>query len=68
MRLATQVHFGNFVHFQEIQGEEQSRIKHQERKAAEDFGTSRWGKIRKFMWNLTEYPETSIAAQVSKKL
>ena len=30
----------------------------------EDFGPSRIGKIRKYLWNLTEYPETSRAAQV----
>ena len=30
----------------------------------ENFGTSIWGKIRSFMLNLMEYPETSRYAQV----
>ena len=30
----------------------------------EDFGPSKLGKIRKFLWNLTEYPETSLGARV----
>jgi hypothetical protein len=31
----------------------------------ENFGGSKVGKLRKYLWNLTEYPETSFAAQVS---
>ena len=31
----------------------------------EDFGNSKIGRIRKYLWNLTEYPETSKSAQVS---
>ena len=31
----------------------------------EDFGSSKIGRIRKYLWDLTEYPETSKAAQVS---
>jgi len=39
----------------------------------EDFGSSALGRLRKGLWNLTEYPETSLAARVreiflSKKL
>ena len=30
----------------------------------ENFGETKLGKIRKYCWNLTEYPETSIAARV----
>ena len=41
-----------------------SRKKLQERKIIEDFGNTRLGKVRKYLWNLTEYPETSKAAQV----
>lgn len=50
----------------EIEGEEESRRKQQQRKLEEDFGRSRVGRIRKYMWNLTEYPETSKGAQVMK--
>ena len=49
----------------EVEGEELSRIKSQERKVLEDFGPTKIGKIRKYLWNLTEYPETSRAAQVT---
>ena len=42
-----------------------TRKKSQERKVAEDFGQSKFGRLRKFLWNMTEYPETSKAAQVS---
>jgi len=52
--------------FKEVEGEEQSRMKQAERKANEDFGHSRVGRARKWLWNLTEYPETSLAAQVRK--
>lgn len=30
----------------------------------EDFGNTTLGRLRKFCWNLTEYPETSLAARV----
>ena len=32
----------------------------------EDFGNTTLGKLRKYCWNLTEYPETSLAARVNK--
>ena len=48
----------------EVEGEEISRKKTKERRQAEDFGPTKIGKIRKYLWNLTEYPETSKAAQV----
>ena len=31
----------------------------------EDFGSSTLGRVRKWCWNLTEYPETSLLARVS---
>ena len=40
--------------------------KTKERHEAEEFGTSKIAKIRKYFWNLTEYPETSKAAKVFK--
>ena len=30
----------------------------------EDFGDSNVGRVRKYLWNLTEYPEDGLAAQV----
>ena len=39
--------------------EEEIRIKE------EDFGASCFGRLRKFFWNLTEYPESGKPAQVS---
>lgn len=47
----------------EVEGEENSRRKTKERREAENFGDTRIGKIRKYLWNLTEYPETSKLAQ-----
>ena len=32
----------------------------------ENFGDTQLGRIRKYCWNLTEYPETSLAARVSR--
>ena len=31
----------------------------------EDFGNSHIGKLRKYLWNMTEYPETSLWARVN---
>ena len=31
---------------------------------SEDFGNSILGKVRKFLWDLTEYPESSLYAKV----
>ena len=58
---AFKIYFQTYI---EVEGEELSRKKSQERKVLEDFGPSRLGKVRKYLWNLTEYPETSRAAQV----
>lgn len=41
--------------------EKQSEI---EREKIEDFGNTTHGKIRKYLWNLFEYPSTSRGAQV----
>ena len=54
----------NEVNQKEIKLKKIFRKKSQERKIAEDFGPSRFGRIRKYLWNMTEYPETSKAAQV----
>ena len=49
---------------QEIDGQIESERKYIERLTVEDFGPTKVGKIRKFLWNLTEYPETSLGARV----
>ena len=36
----------------------------EERLKSEDFGSTVIGRIRKLCWNITEYPETSLAAKV----
>ena len=48
----------------ELEGERLAKEKEAQRQKEEDFGTSRLGKIRKLLWNLTEYPETSYGARV----
>lgn len=48
----------------EILGQSSSEQKYLERLQEEDFGSSRLGRLRKCLWNLTEYPETSLAARV----
>ena len=51
----------------ELEGEKISKEKAAQRKLDEDFGQSMPGRVRKWLWNLTEYPETSYAARVSLK-
>lgn len=46
----------------EMTGEEKAKEKQYSKELEENFGPSRIGRIRKFLWNLTEYPETSRAA------
>ena len=46
-----------------MKGEEKSKAKEKQRKIDEDFGHHILGRIRKILWNLTEYPETSMAAR-----
>ena len=50
--------------FQETEGQQTSEQKYLERLKNEDFGNTFVGKLRKYFWNLTEYPETSLAARV----
>ena len=51
----------------ELEGERMSKEKEAQRKIDEDFGSSCVGRTRKFLWNLTEYPETSYGARVGKQ-
>ena len=48
----------------EVELEEKNRKEFAYKQLSEDFGITKTGKIRKYLWNLTEYPETSKAAQV----
>lgn len=50
----------------ELEGERLSKEKAAQRKKEENFGLSLIGRIRKYLWNLTEYPETSYGARVRK--
>ena len=36
----------------------------QEKMIEEDFGDTCWGKVRAKLWNLSEYPESGLDAQV----
>jgi len=49
---------------QEIAGQTISEQKYEERMEKEDFGDSKVGRVRKYLWNLTEYPENCFAAQI----
>ena len=48
----------------EIMLEKKTRLRNIQRIKDEDFGKSFIGKIRKFLWKLMEYPESSQAARV----
>ena len=48
----------------ELEGERLAKEKEAQRQKEEDFGQRPIGRIRKFLWNLTEYPETSYGARV----
>jgi len=48
---------------QEIAGQAVAEQRFTERIKEEDFGESQVARVRKYLWNLTEYPETSVAAQ-----
>ena len=52
----------------ELEGERLSKEKEAQRQKEEDFGTSHLGRFRKFLWNLTEYPESSYSARVRSKI
>jgi len=48
----------------EISGQQLSEQRYLQRLEEEEFGDSRLSKVRKYLWNLTEYPETSLAARI----
>ena len=52
--------------FQEIEEQELEERIEEERRIREDFGNSTIGRLRKRIWNITEYPETSLAAKVGR--
>ena len=49
----------------ELDTEEEEKQREIEREKVEDFGPTWYGKLRKKLWNLFEYPQTSKGAQVS---
>ena len=49
----------------ELEMEEREKQSEIEREKIEDFGPTLPGRIRKYLWNLFEYPSTSRGAQVS---
>ena len=51
----------------EREGEMSVKRKNRQRMADEDFGDTFIGKSRKYVWNLTEYPETSFASRVRER-
>ena len=48
----------------EQKGEQEAKRKEAQRLEDENFGTHIVGRVRTYLWNLMEYPETSKAAQV----
>ena len=48
----------------EQEGERIARKRRNQRLIEESFGNSYVGQIRQYLWNLTEYPETTIEARV----
>lgn len=48
----------------EMNGEEKAKRRQASKEQDEDFGNSKIGRLRKTLWNLTEYPETSRAALI----
>jgi len=48
----------------EISGQQLSEQRYLQRLEEEEFGESTLSKVRKYLWNLTEYPETSLAARI----
>jgi hypothetical protein len=44
----------------------ESKRKEAQRLEDENFGVHIWGRIRTYLWNLMEYPETSLQAQVGR--
>ena len=62
-------YIGYFVEKEEcehiLKGERIAKKRADQRLMDEDFGNSFIGRTRTYLWNLTEYPETSIGARVS---
>ncbi len=48
----------------EVKSDLMAKKLEEDRKRYETFGGNPWGRIRRTVWNLTEYPESSVAAQV----
>jgi len=48
----------------EIESQSEAEKVVQARLISEDFGTSKLGRLRTSLWNLTEYPETSLSARI----
>ena len=48
----------------EQKGEQEAKRKEAQRLEDENFGSHIVGRVRTYLWNLMEYPETSKAAQV----
>jgi len=48
----------------ELEGEMENQKQCAQRLKEEDFGSSLIGQIRTYLWQLTEYPETSLDARV----
>ena len=48
----------------EQKGEQEAKRKEAQRLEDENFGNHLIGRVRTYLWNLFEYPETSKAAQV----
>ena len=58
-------HFPELSHSQNESARDKENRKLDARRATEeDFGHAWYGKIRSFLWTLTEYPERSAAARV----
>ena len=49
----------------EQKGEQEAKRKEAQRLEDENFGSHIVGRVRTYLWNLMEYPETSKQAQVS---
>ena len=48
----------------EQEGERKAKKRMQEKMVEEDFGESILGRVRTKLWNLSEYPESGLDAQV----
>ena len=50
--------------FKEFQNDQETRQREDDKKKYERFGEGTLGRLRKRVWNITEYPETSLLGQV----